>query len=122
MCSKGATCSAVRKLALEKPRRLPCRFCSVLVTKARGPNPPGSGRRPIRVLVLTPTRELASQIAESFATYGRLIPQHRVDGVALKEIRHTVIFGGVGQRPQSDALRAGVDVVIATPGRFHREK
>ena len=89
-----------------------------LVTSPRGPNPPGSGRRPTRVLILTPTRELASQIGESFATYGKLIPQHRVQGVLLKPIRHTIIFGGVGQRPQEDALKAGVDIVVATPGRF----
>src|SRR5687767_10375135 len=64
------------------------------------------GKRPIRVLVVTPTRELASQIGESFATYGRHLG-----------FRHAVIFGGVGQRPQEDALRRGVDVLIATPGR-----
>ena len=84
----------------------------------RGPNPIGSGRRPIRVLVLTPTRELAAQIGESFATYGRLISQDRVQGVPRRAIRHTVVFGGVGQRPQEDALRTGVDVLVATPGRL----
>jgi len=72
-----------------------------------GGNPPrGSGRR-IRVLVLSPTRELASQICESFQTYGR----HTA-------LRYQVIFGGVGQNPQVRALRHGVDVVIATPGRL----
>jgi ATP-dependent RNA helicase RhlE len=89
-----------------------------LAEKPRGPSPAGSGRRPIRCLVLTPTRELAAQIGESFGTYGKFIPQHRVQGVPRKPIRHTVIFGGVGQRPQEDALRVGVDVVIATPGRL----
>jgi len=64
-------------------------------------------RKPIRCLVLTPTRELALQIGESFATYGRFAGQH-----------HTVIFGGVGQRPQEDALRRGIDTVIACPGRL----
>jgi len=60
-----------------------------------------------RVLILTPTRELAIQIDESFGTYGR-------------ELRgsHTVIFGGVGQKPQVDAMARGVDVLTATPGRL----
>ncbi|MBK9273400.1 MAG: DEAD/DEAH box helicase [Flavobacteriales bacterium] len=65
------------------------------------------GKRPIKVLILTPTRELAIQIGESFAAYGRHLKQ-----------RHTVIFGGVGQKPQTDALQRGVDTVIATPGRL----
>ena len=65
------------------------------------------GRRPIRCLVLTPTRELALQIGESFATYGR-----------NSGLTQTVIFGGVGQRPQVDALRRGIDTVIACPGRL----
>ena len=62
---------------------------------------------PIRALILTPTRELAIQIGESFSAYGR-----------FTNITHTVIFGGVGQKPQTDALRKGVDVLIATPGRL----
>lgn len=61
----------------------------------------------IRSLILTPTRELAIQIGESFAAYGR-----------HTNVKHTVIFGGVGQKPQTDALQRGVDVVIATPGRL----
>lgn len=61
----------------------------------------------IRALILTPTRELAIQIGESFAAYGR-----------HTRVRHTVIFGGVGQKPQTDALAKGVDVLIATPGRL----
>lgn len=65
------------------------------------------GTRKIRTLILTPTRELAVQIGESFTAYGR-----------HTGIRHTVIFGGVGQRPQTDALRSGVDILIATPGRL----
>jgi ATP-dependent RNA helicase RhlE len=70
-------------------------------------NPPkGRGRR-IRVLVLSPTRELAAQIGDSFRTYG----QHTA-------LRHTVIFGGVGQHNQVKALRNGVDILVATPGRF----
>ncbi|MBS0660952.1 MAG: DEAD/DEAH box helicase [Verrucomicrobia bacterium] len=60
-----------------------------------------------RVLVLTPTRELAAQIGQSFSDYG----QH------LK-LRHAVIFGGVGQHPQVKALRAGCDILVATPGRL----
>lgn len=61
----------------------------------------------IKCLILTPTRELAIQIGESFAAYGRNL-----------RIRHTVIFGGVSQKSQTDALRAGVDILIATPGRL----
>lgn len=68
---------------------------------------PPAAKRAIRTLILTPTRELAIQIGESFASYGRNL-----------QIRQTVIFGGVGQRPQTDALHRGVDVVIATPGRL----
>ena len=68
---------------------------------------PAAQRRLPRVLVLTPTRELAAQVAESVATYGKDLP-----------LRHTVIFGGVGHQPQIDALRRGVDIVIATPGRL----
>ena len=63
---------------------------------------------PIRVLVLTPTRELALQIKESFDQYGKYLP-----------IRNTVIFGGVGQTPQVEALQKGVDVLVATPGRLN---
>ena len=62
----------------------------------------------IRCLVLTPTRELAIQIGESFTAYGRHLPQ----------LRNTVIFGGVGQAPQTNILRRGVEVLIATPGRL----
>ncbi len=61
----------------------------------------------IKALILTPTRELAIQIGESFAAYGKLL-----------RIKHTVIFGGVPQRSQTDALRTGVDILIATPGRL----
>ncbi len=61
----------------------------------------------IRALVLTPTRELAAQVAESFHLYGKHMP-----------FRSAVIFGGVGIHPQMAAIRKGVDVVIATPGRL----
>ena len=69
---------------------------------------PVKGHRPIRALVLTPTRELALQIKESFDDYGRFLP-----------VRNTVIFGGVGQAPQVEALSRGVDVLVATPGRLN---
>ena len=62
----------------------------------------------IRALVLTPTRELALQIKESFDAYGRYLP-----------LKNAVVFGGVGQGPQVDALRAGVDILVATPGRLN---
>ena len=65
------------------------------------------GRKPIRSLILTPTRELAIQIGESFAAYGR-----------HTHLKHTVIFGGVSQFAQTNALKAGVDILIATPGRL----
>ena len=64
--------------------------------------------RAIRCLVLTPTRELAIQINESFGAYGR----------HLSQIRHTVIFGGVSQGSQVAQLKRGVEVLIATPGRL----
>lgn len=69
----------------------------------------GRGRQPgrVRALVLSPTRELAAQIGESLAEYGH--------GCAVS---HTVVFGGVGQSGQARALRRGVDVLVATPGRL----
>ncbi|MGA2059909.1 MAG: DEAD/DEAH box helicase [Thermoguttaceae bacterium] len=73
---------------------------------AAGNPPRGRGRR-IRVLVLSPTRELAAQIGESFQTYGY--------NTAL---RQTVVFGGVGQNPQTRAIKHGVDILVATPGRL----
>jgi len=60
-----------------------------------------------RVLVLTPTRELAAQVEESVRTYGKYLP-----------IKSTVIFGGVGMEPQTRALKGGTDIVVATPGRL----
>jgi len=65
------------------------------------------GKRQIKSLILTPTRELAIQIGESFESYGRNL-----------NLRYQVIFGGVNQKPQVDMLRKGVDVLIATPGRL----
>lgn len=66
-----------------------------------------SNHRAIKALVLAPTRELALQISESFAEYGR-----------HTGLRHTVIFGGVNQNPQVQTIRKGVDILIATPGRL----
>jgi ATP-dependent RNA helicase RhlE len=68
---------------------------------------PDKGYRPIKSLILTPTRELAIQIGESFKAYGKNLP-----------LRHTVIFGGVPQKPQEVALKHGVDILVATPGRL----
>src|ERR1043165_3833694 len=68
---------------------------------------PAGRTRPIRCLVLTPTRELASQIQDSFATYGKHLP-----------LTSFVIFGGVGMEPQKQALRRGMDILVATPGRL----
>jgi ATP-dependent RNA helicase RhlE len=65
------------------------------------------GPRAIKCLILTPTRELAIQIGESFAAYGR-----------HTGMKHTVIFGGVSQGSQVSALKSGVDILIATPGRL----
>ncbi|SHN11501.1 DEAD/DEAH box helicase [Chitinophaga sp. CF418] len=65
------------------------------------------GPRNIKALILTPTRELAIQIQESFSAYGRFL-----------DLRSLVIFGGVSQHPQTEALKKGVDILIATPGRL----
>jgi len=77
----------------------------ILHRLAATPKPRTPGRP--RVLILTPTRELAAQIGDNIARYGRHL-----------RIGHTVIFGGVGQKPQVDALRRGVEIVVATPGRL----
>ncbi len=68
---------------------------------------PRADRRPIRSLILAPTRELAAQIGQSFKTYGQ-----------FTGLRSTVVYGGVGQGPQVKALQNGVDVLVATPGRL----
>lgn len=65
------------------------------------------GKRPIKSLILTPTRELAIQISENIQEYGQ-----------FTDIRHLVIFGGVPQGKQVNALRKGVDILVATPGRL----
>jgi len=69
-----------------------------------GPRPAG---KPVRVLILTPTRELCAQVADSVKTYGTHLP-----------IKSTMVFGGVGFTPQVEALRRGPEILIATPGRL----
>ena len=81
-----------------------CAFAAPILQRLDGAAVPG---RPIRALVVTPTRELAIQIQESFTAYGIRLP-----------LRTTVIFGGVGQAPQVEALQKGVDILVATPGRL----
>jgi ATP-dependent RNA helicase RhlE len=66
-----------------------------------------NGRRPVRALILTPTRELAAQVHESVRTYGKNLP-----------LKSTVVFGGVSINPQMMKLRGGVDILVATPGRL----
>ncbi|TAM03272.1 MAG: DEAD/DEAH box helicase [Paraburkholderia sp.] len=66
-----------------------------------------SSKRVVRALILTPTRELAAQVEESVRAYGKYL-----------KLKSTVMFGGVGINPQIDALRRGVDIVVATPGRL----
>jgi ATP-dependent RNA helicase RhlE len=68
---------------------------------------PVKGKRPVRTLVLTPTRELAAQVGQSVDTYGKYLP-----------LRSAVIYGGVNINPQTKKLREGVDIVVATPGRL----
>ena len=68
----------------------------------------GAQRRTLRALILTPTRELALQITESFQAYGR-----------YTGLKTTCVFGGVSQVPQVEALQAGVDILVATPGRLN---
>ena len=64
-------------------------------------------RHPVRVLILVPTRELAMQVDESVRTYGRTVP-----------LRSAVVYGGIPMDPQIKALRAGVEILVATPGRL----
>lgn len=71
------------------------------------PQQQGAKHRPIRALILAPTRELAAQIGDSFRAYGRHLP-----------LNAAVVYGGVGQEPQVQKLRRGVDILIATPGRL----
>ncbi len=81
-----------------------CAFATpILQTLSKRSSPKGR----IRALVLTPTRELAIQIGDCFRAYGRHL-----------YLRSTVIFGGVGQQPQVDKIRSGLDILTATPGRL----
>lgn len=82
-------------------------FALPILHRLQSAERPQGGRRKPRVLVLSPTRELACQIGESFSVYGR-----------HSGVRHTLIYGGVGQMPQVRALRSGVDIIVATPGRL----
>jgi ATP-dependent RNA helicase RhlE len=70
-------------------------------------NAPTGERHAVRALILTPTRELAAQVEESVRTYGRHLP-----------LRSTLVYGGVGFEPQAEALKRGVDILVATPGRL----
>ena len=81
-------------------------FALPMIERLMASNTPRDARRP-RALVLSPTRELSAQIADSFATYGRGTP-----------LKYAVIFGGVGQGPQISLLSRGLDVLVATPGRL----
>jgi ATP-dependent RNA helicase RhlE len=82
-------------------------FTLPLLQRLMATEKPGKGRRPIRALVLTPTRELAAQVSESIVTYGRHLP-----------LKSTVVFGGVSINPQKMKLIKGVDILVATPGRL----
>lgn len=82
-------------------------FCLPLLQQLSGRQARTGKNAPVRALILTPTRELASQIGDNLAAYGKKL-----------NLPHIVIFGGVGQRPQVDALRRGVPIVVATPGRL----
>ncbi len=81
-----------------------CAFAAPILQRLDGAHP---RPRVIRALILTPTRELAIQIQDSFLAYGRNL-----------SLKSAVIFGGVGQQPQVDAIRAGLDILVATPGRL----
>ena len=81
-----------------------CAFATPILQRLSGRSPKP---RVIRALILTPTRELAIQIQDSFVAYGRNL-----------SLRSAVIFGGVGQQPQVDAIRRGLDILVATPGRL----
>jgi len=82
-------------------------FTLPLLQRLQADTTPQGHKRPVRVLILTPTRELAAQVGESVATYGKYL-----------RFQSATIFGGVNINPQIDKLRRGVDIVIATPGRL----
>jgi len=82
-------------------------FAIPIIQRLYEDNPSVKGRRTLKALIVTPTRELAAQIADSFSAYG-----------AFTGLKHTVIFGGVSQNKQVQDLNYGVDVLVATPGRL----
>ena len=94
--------------SLPKPTEVPQREKSYKKSKyGRQRRRPNADNRPLRALVLSPTRELAAQIEESFRRYGK-----------FTGLRSALVFGGVKQGPQVNAIRRGVDALIATPGRL----
>ncbi len=82
-------------------------FTLPMLQKLSEKTPEGGRKRTVRALVLTPTRELAAQVEESVRNYGKYLP-----------FKSMVMFGGVGMNPQIEALRQGVDILVATPGRL----
>jgi len=82
-------------------------FTLPLLQRLMSSGKPANGRRAVRALVLTPTRELAAQVSESVDTYGKHLP-----------LKSTVVFGGVNINPQKQKLFRGVDILVATPGRL----
>jgi ATP-dependent RNA helicase RhlE len=82
-------------------------FTLPLLQRLAATPPPQQGRRPIRALVVTPTRELAAQVHDSIVNYGRYL-----------SLKSTVVFGGVSINPQKQKLIRGVDILVATPGRL----
>lgn len=77
------------------------------ILKVHASSSPSPARHPVRALILTPTRELAAQVQESVKTYGKHIP-----------LRSAVVYGGISIDPQIKELRAGVEILVATPGRL----
>lgn len=82
-------------------------FVLPLLHRLAGENASRPGTRPPRALILTPTRELAQQVQGAFVMYGRFLP-----------LRSVAIYGGAGMTSQTEALRRGVDIIVATPGRL----
>ena len=82
-------------------------FTLPLLQRLAATEPPHNSRRPVRALVITPTRELAAQVHESIVEYGRFL-----------SLKSTVVFGGVSINPQKQKLIRGVDILVATPGRL----
>lgn len=82
-------------------------FTLPMLQRLSASQPPVKGRRPVRALILTPTRELAAQVGENVREYSRYL-----------NMRSLVVFGGVSINPQMMKLRGGVDILVATPGRL----